>query len=414
MKINLFGVGAAGNKAAIRVLEKGILDDKHVKLLNTATEDIPDQYKVGTDLVIKFNSELGGCGKEPVKGKKAAVAAIKNGVLNLAEYIDPSSKAVAIVTAVEGGTGCGATPVLARYFSMMNIPVHIFAFIGFQDEVRGISNSLRFFKEIGDLDDADHIILHTIQNRVFLDYTKNYHKAEQLANDEFAKQIEIMTGYKKIPSAQNIDETDEYKILTTPGYMDIEHIPLNGLAKRDAFDEAIQNAFDNRCCLNYTESCKRLAVIINASDRTQNYVDNTFTVLKRYTGEPFELFRHIQNDESDPEEYMDVIVAGLAYPETGIKDMSKDYTKKKQQLNSSVKTFGDIFSDIDFDEGDDEEYNMDLRHMVNPDDITNDFMKVMGGFEQHETNEPTTTAPKKPYRGQTIIVKGDDDDNDEY
>jgi hypothetical protein len=59
MKINLFGVGAAGNKAAIRVLEKGILDDKHVKLLNTATEDIPDQYKVGTDLVIKFNSELG-------------------------------------------------------------------------------------------------------------------------------------------------------------------------------------------------------------------------------------------------------------------------------------------------------------------------------------------------------------------
>jgi hypothetical protein len=72
---------------------------------------------------------------------------------------------------------------------MMNIPVHIFAFIGFQDEVRGISNSLRFFKEIGDLDDADHIILHTIQNRVFLDYTKNYHKAEQLANDELPSRL---------------------------------------------------------------------------------------------------------------------------------------------------------------------------------------------------------------------------------
>lgn len=408
MKINLFGIGAAGNKATIKVLEKRILDSDHVKLLNTATQDIPDEYKIDTDLVVKFNSELGGCGKEPSKGRKAAIKAIQDKTLSLAEYIDPAAKAVAIVTAVEGGTGCGATPVVAKYFSMMNIPVHVFALVGFQDEVRGISNSLRFFKEIGELDDADHIILHTIQNRVFLDYTNNYHKAEQAANEEFARQIEIITGSKKIPSAQNIDETDEYKILTTPGYMDIEHIPLNGLAKKDAFDEAIQHVFDNRCCLNYTEGCKRLAVIINASDRTQNYIDNTFTVLKRYTGEPFELFRHIQNDETDPEEYMDVIVAGLAYPEAGIKDMGKDYSKKKTQLNTGVKTFGDIFSDIDFDEEEDDEYNMDLRHMLNPDEVTNSFMSEISGSTSTESHE----VPKNARKVKKVVVSGPDAEDD--
>ena len=72
-----------------------------------------------------------------------------------------------------GGTGCGATPVVAKYFTALNIPVHVFAFIGFQDEVRGINNSLKFFKDL-----PDGVILHTIDNSKFLDFTKNYSKAE--------------------------------------------------------------------------------------------------------------------------------------------------------------------------------------------------------------------------------------------
>ena len=41
MELEVFGIGAAGNKAAIRAIEAGIISDEYVKLFNTTTKDIP-------------------------------------------------------------------------------------------------------------------------------------------------------------------------------------------------------------------------------------------------------------------------------------------------------------------------------------------------------------------------------------
>lgn len=366
MNVMLFGLGAAGNKAAIEVIERGILNEERIKLINTTIKDIPDKYKKDKpDMILKFSSMLGGCGKEPIKGQKAMFSAIKDRDIDFSKLIDPNIKAVILVTSVEGGTGCGATPVVAKYFVALNIPVHVFAFIGFQDEVRGINNSLKFFKDM-----PDGIILHTIENKKFLDFTKNYSKAEMLANKEFVKQLEILIGSKMIPSSQNIDDTDHYKIITTPGYMDIRHIDLSGAKNVELTNHAIINSFESMSCMEYdNKGCKRLAVIINASQKTQDAIDNRFEVIKRYTGEPFETYRHIQYDENDSE-YIDIIIAGLPYPEMGIKNMNKKYSSLKDKLNSEVKGFSDIFNDIDIDD-DLEETN--IRKMNNPDDVLASF-----------------------------------------
>jgi cell division GTPase FtsZ len=155
-------------------------------------------------------------------------------------------KQVVLVASTEGGTGCGATPIIAKYFGLMNLPVHIFAFIGFQDEARGINNTLRFFKELG-----DNVILHTIQNDCFKDYTGSYSKAEDAANKEFCKQFRILLGYDMVNSHQNIDDTDHYKIATTPGYMDIKHIQLSGAKNVETTNKMIVDAFENGCNLDY-------------------------------------------------------------------------------------------------------------------------------------------------------------------
>ena len=351
MEVTLFGIGAAGNKAAINVLKKNILDEKHVRLLNTTVKDIPEDYKKNNNnMIIKFSSALGGCGKEPSKGRAAILQAIKNRSVDFGELISPDTKAVVIVTSIERGTGCGATPIIAKYYEALNIPVHIFAFVGFQDEVRGISNSLRFFKELG-----DNVVLHTILNEKFLDYTQNYGKAELAANDEFAKQLEILIGRKMIPSSQNIDDTDHYKMITTFGYMDIKHVELKEVKNADQFNRAVAEVFENNTCLDYLNNCKRLAVIVNASKKTQEAIDNRFEVIKRYTGEPFETFRHIQDNTVDTGEYMDIIVAGMGFPEQGIIEMSKKHSQLKENLNTNVKGFSDIFDGIEFDEYEDEE-----------------------------------------------------------
>lgn len=363
LEVVLFGIGAAGNKAAIQALEERVIDSKKTYLVNTTVKDIPESYKKNSERIIKFSSMLGGCGKEPIKGEKAMFQAIKNKHINFSALIDENTKAVVLVTSIEGGTGCGATPVIAKYFAALNIPVHVFAFIGFQDEVRGINNSLKFFKSL-----PDEIILHTINNSKFLDFTKNYAKAEEAANKEFAKQLEIVIGSKMIPSTQNIDDTDHYKIFTTLGYMDIRHVDLEGAKNIELTNQAIIDSFESMSCLEYDKGCKRLAVIINAHQKTQDAIDNRFEVIKRYTGEPFETYRHVQNDGSG--DYMDIIVSGLLYPEEGILNMDKKHASLKQKLNSDVRALSDIFENIDFDD-DVEETN--IAKMKNPDDVLATF-----------------------------------------
>ena len=248
IQMTVFGVGAAGNKAAINLIESGIIDREHVKLLNTSVRDIPDEYK-NDDIFIHFNSGLGGCGKESAKGRAAITAAIKQRQVNLAELINEDSKEVVLVSSVEGGTGSGAVPIMATYFDAMNMPVHVFAFIGFQDEARGINNTLKFFKEL-----PSNVILHTIRNAYFLDYTKNYALAEKAANKEFCSEIEILRGSKLRNSTQIMDDTDLYKVNTQPGYMTINHIPLAGIKNTESYNEALAAAFENSCYMDSDQS----------------------------------------------------------------------------------------------------------------------------------------------------------------
>ena len=359
MNVAVFGVGAAGNKAAIEAIESGVISEDSVKLVNTTVKDIPDKYKMGKDLIVKFASMLGGCGKEPDKGYAAMVKALQDNKINFQEMVPEDTQEIVLVTSTEGGTGCGATPALVRYFNAMNLPVHVFALIGFQDEIRGIDNTLKFFQRLG-----DNVILHTIMNDKFLDvFTGSYSAAEKEANKEFARQLEIIIGSKTIPSLQNIDDTDRYKITTQTGYMDIKHIDISKVRNLETFDEVMIKAFNNGNNLEYDAGCKRLAIIVNASNKVQESIDSTLNVIKRFAGEPVETFRHIQNDESG-DEYMDIIISGIQFPEKGFKDINKHYKEVKSKHNRESKSMNDIFSSIDIDDADEFDMNVKQRKAV--------------------------------------------------
>ena len=350
MNLTVMGVGAAGNKAVIDAIEKKVVSVSNVKLLNTTTKDIPDKYKMNTlDIVIKFSSMLGGCGKEPNKGRKSIFEAIKNGEIDFTKFITEDTKAVVLVTSIEGGTGCGATPVIAQYLDQLGLPVHVFAFIGFQDELRGVNNSLKFFSSL-----PDNVILHTIENSKFLDYTKNYSKAEKLANDEFARQLKIMIGSKMIPGDQNIDDTDHYKLITTTGYCDIRHINLNEVKNVESANKVIADNFDTVSCLEYDPGCSRLGIIINAPRKIRECIDSKLEVIKRYTGEPLEIYRHLQDNTEEDDAYMDIIISGLSYPELSIKNIGKKYNDMKAKMPSTKKSISDILGDIDIDDDNDD------------------------------------------------------------
>ena len=358
MIATIVSCGACGNKSTINLIEKGIIPADHAKLLNTTTMDIPDKYKTDTNVFKLFGKSISGCGKESSRGRSYMIKAIEEGQIIPEDLINEDSKEIIIVSSSEGGSAGGAR-VLAKYYDSMNIPIHVFIFIGFGDDARGLSNTLSSFKEL-----PDNVILHTICNSHFLDYTNNHLKAEQAANDEFAREVEILLGHKLIPSKQNIDQMDLYKINTQPGYCIINHVPLNGIKNVEGFNAAVAKVFEDPCYLDNDLSAKRIAVMINAGRKVQECIDNSYEVIKRYVGTPIEIFQHIQpDDESDliGDEYIDIIATGMNYPEKPIKDISIKYNKLKENLNTTRKSFSDIYDDIDLGEDEVDEFNMNIK-----------------------------------------------------
>jgi hypothetical protein len=147
-----------------------------------------------------------------------------------------------------------------------------------------------------------------------------------------------------------------------------------------------------------------LIIIINASQRVQDALDDNFEVIKRYTGEPFEIYRHIQNVDNT-EDYMDIIVSGLAYPAESIISMSNHYKALKNKLNAGSNSFGDIFANIEFDE--DDEFNMDVRKINNPDDVAKMFKELT-------SPEPKEESPKVWLNNENIVVGTGSFTGDEY
>ena len=397
IQMTVIGVGAAGNKAAISLIENNILDSNHVKLLNTSSKDIPEEYK-NSDIFIPFNSGLGGCGKESAKGKAAITEAIQHKQIAFDELYNEDSREVILVSSVEGGTGSGSVPVIATYFEAMEVPVHVFAFIGFQDEARGINNTLKFFKDL-----PEKTILHTIKNSYFLDYTKNYGKAEQAANMEFCREIEILRGTKLVPSKQIMDDTDLYKINTQPGYTTINHIILNDIKNTESYNAALAAAFENSCYMDNDASAKRIAIMVNATKKVQDAVDNSMECITRYFGVPIEKFQHIQPDnEADfegPDDYIDVVACGMNFPEKAIRDTSNKYEKIKEKLNTERKSFDAIFNDIDTDDLD--EFNMDVKTNLDP-SKANALFGVDGAKPiKKESLQPKEAPTKNPIQTES-------------
>ena len=112
MNVLLIGLGAAGGKAVANAVEKGVIEEKDTVIVNSTSKDFPSNYG-GKTVILSPNDT--GCGKEISIAREYAMDAIKNGKFNFDNINDYST--VILCTSVEGGTGSGATPILAKFFA---------------------------------------------------------------------------------------------------------------------------------------------------------------------------------------------------------------------------------------------------------------------------------------------------------
>lgn len=362
--IFVFGLGAAGNKAVIRAMELEVISKAHGSIINTTLKDIPSDYTENAIIIGKNK----GCGKERSISLEAIKNYLKNNEMNL---IPADVDRVVVVSSTEGGTGSGAAPILAKYIrTVLGYNVSIFAFTGFENDARGLSNTLNFMNEL----DKD-LPVQIISNKKFLkEASGNFIKAQELANDEFCKRLLIMSGAILEESDQNIDDTDLHKLIDAPGLLDITYTDIEETIKnQDNFNDLCSSIIDETKSIDFEPSASRIGFIFNGKPTTRDAIDFSYRVLKNKYGEPFEVYTHIQDNKSFKKEFIAIIASGMKLPLEEMKKAKDEFLERSSKVSTGKDAFFDEIGDLKIDE-DNNVFNMQKRNTtVSKDDFFKDF-----------------------------------------
>ena len=380
MICRLIGIGAAGNKAAITAVENEIISVNKTMLINSTLKDIPADYQSKEGAIVRqYTGAYGGCGKERNISYGLAEKNLQEDTLGLEEFLgvdtDKQCELCIIVASTEGGTGSGSAPLIGQYIlNVFGIPVHIFGIAGFEDDVRGMRNTVEFFKEMD-----DQFTVECIKNSKFLEECNgNKLKAEKKANEEFCKKISVLMGLQIRDSEHNIDPTDLLKISSrTFGYMIIESCVFSDKIKnREQFRQAIVDTLDKSKSLDIDEKgIERLGVIMNIKKDSTDYIDYKDIITDRF-GVTYETYEHIQHEEKTMPEFIAFIMAGLKMPMEEIESTYKNYEESIKKVNKDQDSFFSTIQEKAIDTTD-EAFNLGAKKIKTMD--KKDFFKKASG-----------------------------------
>ena len=366
LNLKVIGAGAAGNKAAIALMERGFKKE-NVILINSTKRDIPAEYQENSIIFGTANTTLGGCGKERKIGKKLLMDDLKNNRVQLDNIADVDTNAVIIVASTEGGTGSAAAPLIAKYMrDVVNVPVIVALLFGFNNDVRGMQNSIELSKELQD----DYGVI-CICNDRFLTDDNNTTDAEREANEKFADIVITLSGVNIYPSHQNIDDTDLLKIVTTPGYMMVESADIGKIKSKEQYNKTIMDIVANTKLMSTNNGAKRIGVVYNINKNVSNFIDTSATSLKNSYGTPYEFYSHIQEVDKASVEW---IASGLPMPIAEIRDIHDKYLNFSNEVNKQKDLF---FSDIGNLEENEDDSMFDMLGSAGSKKAKEDFFNSM-------------------------------------
>lgn len=389
LRFQVIGCGAAGNKATIDLVESEVLnkDEFSYLLINSTSKDIPANYR---EKALIFGKSLGGCGKERDIAKDMIIHDEDNGIRALDKMVDPYADVVIVCGSTEGGTGSASIPMISKYISsVLKQPVIACLFFGFNDDARGMQNSIEVCQEL-----PENVGVISICNSKFLTYTNgNKLKAEELANSHFISIIRTLSGKSIYESSQNIDDTDLKKLITTPGYMTVMSANITGSKSPEQVEKKINDSFiDNKSMDSPSKSAKRIGVIFDVKQENPN-ADYQCKIFKDLYGTPYELFLHVQHVGSL--ETVTCIAAGQKMPIDEVKEIFEEYKRTSSEINKSRDEFFDTLNSFKGN-AEDSMFNMGLNKNNNgPSEADrNAFFKEFG----------VDLSEKKP-EGKTPVVK---------
>lgn len=206
--IKVLGIGGGGNNAVNHMFEKGIKDVNFV-VCNTdhqalTKSPVPIKVQIGESL-----TEGRGAGSKPEVGKQAAIENLDD----VMDALSGNTKMVFITTGMGGGTGTGATPVIAKACKEAGLLTIAVVTIPFKSEGKvRIRQAIDGVTELKDYVDS----LLVINNEKLREIYGN-----QAVSTAFAKADDILTT-----AVKGIAE-----IITVTGYINVDFADVETVMK---------------------------------------------------------------------------------------------------------------------------------------------------------------------------------------
>ncbi len=205
--IKVIGVGGGGNNAVNHMFRQGIKDVSFV-VCNTDNQaliksPIPTKIQLG-----KNTTDGLGAGNRPEKAREAAEESIDR----IKEVLSDNTRMVFITAGMGGGTGTGASPVVARVAHEMNILTVGIVTIPFAFEgAKKIRQAMEGVAQLSQHVDAILVINNEKLRKIYpdLEISNAFAKADDVLTNAAKAIAEIIT----IPGYINTDFADVYTIL---------------------------------------------------------------------------------------------------------------------------------------------------------------------------------------------------------
>ena len=253
--IKVLGIGGGGNNAVNHMFEKGITDVNFV-ICNTDHQaliksPVPIKVQIGESL-----TEGRGAGSKPEIGRQAAIENIDD----VMDALSGNTKMVFITTGMGGGTGTGATPVIAKACKEAGLLTIAVVTIPFKSEGKvRIRHAIDGITELKDYVDS----LLVINNEKLREIYGN-----QPVSTAFAKADDILTiavkGIAEIITVTgyiNVDFADVETVMRNSG---VSIMGMGKAAGEDRARKAIENALASPL-LNSNDITGAKSILINIS-----------------------------------------------------------------------------------------------------------------------------------------------------
>ena len=253
--IKVLGIGGGGNNAVNHMFEKGITDVNFV-ICNTDHQallksQIPIKVQIGESL-----TEGRGAGSKPEIGRQAAIENIND----VMDALSGNTKMVFITTGMGGGTGTGATPVIAKACKEAGLLTIAVVTIPFKSEGKvRIRHAIDGVTELKDYVDS----LLVINNEKLREIYGN-----QPVSTAFAKADDILTTAVKgiaeiitVTGYINVDFADVETVMKNSG---VSIMGMGKAAGENRAIKAIENALASPL-LNSNDITGAKSILINIS-----------------------------------------------------------------------------------------------------------------------------------------------------